>query len=283
MQGRYGEGPSPGHHRVQEFERTGSGDITAYSPWSDANAQLGVAAGSAKYFYVLVARITNDVTATNKIVMSHVRRLESGAEEAATAVLTVTGGTPALSWAVYTAEASPAMTAQSMYHQILLTMTDAAGAPTFQIAFCGLGVWDGVLDGYTTWERLPSFNGTFGEKARMGGGLDRDFYGGVRTVGRKRFRQPHRLTFNVTGAEQTMRDDLAKAHEVNGGVEGDGSSIEYDAPSGGRKPVLIVPGNPAMPLACYADFEDEASPLHPILWAVDPPLYGGTFSMLERV
>lgn len=275
--GYYGHSLFPWHARVQQFVLSALGN----SFWNSPLVEPGVLVADVDTLVrgTIYGQIEGSTSSSNFI-----RLIIYGYDAAGTVVysrtlVTLSGSAAASAgFVLSSAEVTAHLTATTVRVGFALQLTRASGNPIYRVAFLGSGVWDDTVAGHFDLSRVPSF-GSFADRVDPDAGYRTDQVGIRRRVQTARFRKAHRLHWIYTGMPQSDAANLWRLWNLNGGQDDDLATVN---PTGAPQPCLIECNNPAFPAVCYADFDDSPS-LAPVNFHQDPPDWGGSWTMTERL
>lgn len=266
-----------GHDRLQQITVTASGTTTLVG--APCSPGLLCTAASTKIRGMLTVGVTGvQFTA----VELYIRWLNSsGVQVGSDVQLVATSGLIALGLTSWVATATPPANAFCAVPVIKIVRTNT-GTTVVQLAFAGIGCWDGATSEKWDWARKPGFPGT-GAAKTSAVEMIRPLYGRPYSIDRTRYGKPYRLSMSVSGWTNTEKGYLERLWAFNTGRSSE--TLAAGNPGGGVWPVLIAPGLPGAPAAMLCDFEQSGQ--FPLGvdggWYADPPYWGGSFTLLERV
>lgn len=274
----YGDSPQNGHARVQRWTVTGTGSAYLLSP--PAAPGLGTLNASTKFYGVLLHRL--DKGNPGDTVTVYIRTCKSdGSTNQSLTIVNTSASTPT-TWTLLAGESSATPGALSHHARILLALeTTGASDAILDIAFVGLGCWNGNTAGHYTFGKYPigipaqATDSTI-IQARRGVKLAT---GGERRVDRDRFTDRRRMKMGISMCDETMQAALLKGWQHNMGRAYQEATTN---PGGGRYPLMITTQDPALPQAGLYDFDGTEFPLkRDGSYATDPTFFGGVMNFTE--
>ena len=231
---------------------------------------------STKFLAVCWNRRTNWTGGQTFKVQIQWRNAADSAVGVTTDLISVAGAQASWTVDVGTATLTPPSGA---HHAVAFVDCAVSSGKILDLRYCEIGAWNTTTDAYYTMTRTPWVPYECTQDPSDDG--QADAMGKMRWTDLARRTNPHRLRMSLA-LLPSATDALAlrTLWQLNHGVGGGGNTSQ---PSGGRWPILWVPNHSDMPGALTCDWPGQFSlfpdgPIHS-----DPPTYGGSVELVERV
>ena len=159
---------------------------------------------------------------------------------------------------------------------------DDGATMTVDLAFAGVGCWDGSSSGYFQPTRFPVMPGVTHRLNLPDPGRYRSDLGVVRVVDRSRHGRQNVCPLAFTLMPNSDKLLFEKLATLNGGRNWEGTWAAAN-PHGGSWPILLCPGMTGLPAAMLCDMTSGLAIEPDAEWGrTDPPFWNAAFEFTER-